>query len=248
MGRKYSNPPIAQVVCEFRFVPQTEWDMTIPGLVYAELKNTFKTKRQIHAIETGTTSSGNTIQQQFGIVERTQFLTEDEIVSIQVSPNYLSVTHLKPYRTWDEFSPFIQQALKAYVDVVNPSSFQRIGLRYINHIEFNSQLVKLEDYFNFYPFVGDKLPQTHVSFLCGAHFQYNDGRDLLRAQLMSGLSDKPDSVAITLDLDYFLGRPMPVVFQTAMSWITGAHDTIEETFEGCIKDSLREMFDEGESN
>jgi uncharacterized protein (TIGR04255 family) len=242
------NPPVTQVMCEFRFEPQAEWDQTLPGLIYSELQHVYKKRRQVHAIETGTTNLNGITQQRVGILERTRFLTDDEVRFVQVSPNYLSITHLKPYRTWNEFLPMIEQALKAYIDIANPKIFQRIGLRYVNQIQFETATINLEDYFDFYPFLGVHLPQNHVSFMSGAHFQYHDGRDLLRLQIMSGLQEKPNGVPVTLDLEYFLGRPMPIIIDTTLEWFKDAHKTIEGAFEGCIKDSLREMFVKGESN
>jgi hypothetical protein len=33
MGKSYAKPPIVEAVCEFRLSPDTEWDLTVPGLV-----------------------------------------------------------------------------------------------------------------------------------------------------------------------------------------------------------------------
>lgn len=35
---KYGNPPIVEVVAEFRFIPSEPWDLTVPGLVYDHLR------------------------------------------------------------------------------------------------------------------------------------------------------------------------------------------------------------------
>jgi uncharacterized protein (TIGR04255 family) len=47
---KYNNPPIIDAVCEFRFGKDTDWDMTIPGVVYREIKTNFPHKEQ-HALQ-----------------------------------------------------------------------------------------------------------------------------------------------------------------------------------------------------
>lgn len=244
LGHKYFNPPITQVVCEFRFQQEREWDMTFPGLIYARLNDTYKSTRRISALETGAVGIGQLPHLQFEIIERTQFYNEDDIVSVQVSPNYLSVTHTSPYRTWESFLPAIQQALKAYFDVVQPTTFNRIGLRYTNTISFASSSVDLEDYFDFYPFIGENLPQTHVSFMCGGHFPHQRGRDMLRIQIMSGNTSVPENATVALDLDYFLGRAMPAIYEGAIKWLHDAHDECEHAFEGCIKSPLRAVFDE----
>ena len=41
MGRQYNSPPIKEAICEFRFRSETPWDLAVPGLIYAELKDDF---------------------------------------------------------------------------------------------------------------------------------------------------------------------------------------------------------------
>lgn len=42
--RKYKNPPIVEALCEFRFVPSDEWNLTVPGLIFQELKHVYDGK------------------------------------------------------------------------------------------------------------------------------------------------------------------------------------------------------------
>src|SRR3989338_8004784 len=60
MGKRYSNPPIIEVVCEFRLTPAREWDSTIPGLFYKKIDKDFpvKEEKQISEIEISTTETG----------------------------------------------------------------------------------------------------------------------------------------------------------------------------------------------
>ena len=46
MSNKYLNPPIVEVVCELRASSDSKWDLTIPGLIYEELKGDFPNKEQ----------------------------------------------------------------------------------------------------------------------------------------------------------------------------------------------------------
>jgi len=40
----YLNPPIEEAICEFRFTPNEEWDLTIPGKLQVELGNEYSGK------------------------------------------------------------------------------------------------------------------------------------------------------------------------------------------------------------
>ncbi|MFQ5795288.1 MAG: TIGR04255 family protein [Candidatus Bipolaricaulia bacterium] len=247
MGRKYRNPPIIEVICEFRFDPSSPWDLAIPGLVYQELQNEFPKRRQAKQFEVGLRSRAEGVEQEVRTADRMQFLREDEKALIQVDQNLLAVNHLKPYPTWKGFLPLIRRGFEMYCEVAKPTGIQRIGLRYINRIEFPGPGVELEDYFSFYPFLGPKLPRDHGAFIVGVDIPYEDSRDSLRLQSVNVNSEQPETIAILLDLDYSLQQPNGVELETVFQWVDNAHARVEEVFEGCITDKLRELFEEVKS-
>jgi len=46
-----------------------------------------------------------------------------------------------------------------------------------------------------------------------------------------------------LDIDYSLTKPQNILLDQTMDWVNKAHDNVETTFEGCISDPLRELFE-----
>lgn len=44
--RRYKNPPIEEALCEFRFHPDQEWNLTIPGRLHGELADEYSGKPQ----------------------------------------------------------------------------------------------------------------------------------------------------------------------------------------------------------
>jgi uncharacterized protein (TIGR04255 family) len=241
MSRKYRNPPIVEALCEFRFEPGAPWDMAIPGLVYERIRDNFPKRRQVKSVEVSVAAGPEGIGQQVLTADRMQFLREDEKALIQVGPNLLAVNHLKPYPTWQEFLPLIRQGFDAYLTAASPKGIQRIGLRYINHIELSGERVELADYFEFRPFVGERLPHDYSLFIVGIQIPFENSRDVLRLQLLSAA---PDAIAVMLDLDYFLAQPGGVSQGNFFEWIEVAHGHVEEVFEACITDRLRQMFEE----
>jgi len=242
MGRKYRNPPIVEALCEFRFEPGAPWDMTVPGLVYERIRDGFPKRRQAKAFEVSVAAEPEGIGQQVLTADRMQFLREDEKALVQVGANLLAVNYLKPYTTWQEFLPLIRQGFDAYLAAANPKGIQRIGLRYINRIEIPGQRIELEDYFEFRPFIGPQLPQDFGPFIVGIQVPYENSRDFLRLQLAKASAETPNTVAIMLDLDYFLARPGEVPQDNVFEWVDVAHNHVEEAFEACITDRLRQMF------
>jgi uncharacterized protein (TIGR04255 family) len=244
MGKKYKNPPIVEALCEFRFDPSSPWDLAIPGLLYEKVRDEFGKRRLVKAIETSFSGGPTGIEQQVRSSDRMQFLRDDEKALIQVGPNLLSTNHLKPYPTWQEFFPIIRQAFDAYFQVASPKGLQRVGLRYINRIEIPGKSIELEDYFEFRPFIGPRLPQRFGPFITGIQIPYEDSRDHLRLEIANATVEKPDEVGVMLDLDFFLAQPDGLSMNNVFDWIEVAHSRVEEAFEACITDRLREIFEE----
>ncbi|HID61454.1 MAG TPA: TIGR04255 family protein [Anaerolineae bacterium] len=244
MGRKYKNPPIVEALCEFQFESNSPWDLVMPGLIYEKVQDTFPRRRQAKQLTVDISASPEGIEQQVRTTDRMQFLREDEKVLIQVGPHFMAVNHLKPYPSWQEFLPLIKRGLRAYCDVASPRSIHRVGLRYINRIEVADQRIELEDYFEFRPFVGPNLPQDFGPFIVGIQVPYEGSRDILKLELTNASSEMPDTVAMILDFDYFLVKPGEVALNNVFEWLDIAHNRIEEAFEACITERLRQMFEE----
>jgi uncharacterized protein (TIGR04255 family) len=100
----------------------------------------------------------------------------------------------------------------------------------------------MEDYFCVYPYLGDRLPNTHGRFSMLVEFPFRDGRDLLRLQLGNALAEPSDRIQYILDLDYMAFAAIPGL-EEAPAWLESAHTNIEGIFEGSITDALRGMFD-----
>lgn len=244
MGRKYENAPIIEAVCEFQFPPSSEWDPTVYGLVFEQVKGRFPKKRKTRQLAVSLSPEQEGVRRQVQASDRLQFLSVDDKALVQVGENLLAVNRLKPYLSWQHFLPLIKEGFDAYCSSAKPKELQRIGLRYINRIELSGQRLELGDYFEFYPHVGPSLPQEHGPFLVGIQVPYARGRDLLKIELASVDAEQPEHQAMRLDLDYFLVRAGDVNIGQALGWVIEAHDRIEGAFEACIKDTLRERFRE----
>lgn len=241
--RRYKNPPLDEAICEFRFESGSPWDVAIPGLLFQKLSSDFPKRRQASTLEATARPVSDGSEAQLTSVNWLQLWQEDEKAVVQVGANHLSINRLAPYPGWEEFLPLVEKSLKGYKEVAQPSSLQQTTVRYINRIGFEGP-IRLEEYFDFYPFLGPGLPQDLGSFIVGFQAAYEEGRDALQVQMSSVGSDESGTPSILLDLLYFTVRPGAVKFENLLEWLTYAHDRIEDVFEGCIKDPLREQFGE----
>ena len=247
---QYPNPPLREAVCEFRFQPgPDQWDLSFPGLIYNELRHEFPrriqdaTPQQVFSITFGTPPEN---MGGFNAVDPAQSLrfwrdnSQDGVIT--VGPNRIGVSHYRPYPSWDNFLDVVKQAFDSYLTVVRPQTIQRIGLRYINEVAFDFNSVNLSEYFTFHPNFGPKLPQSNVNVRMSVDFTFDEHRDLARLQLGTIPGSDHISIAISLDIDYFLLVPGTVPLTGIELWLDRAHSRISSIFEGSITDKTRSLF------
>ncbi|MDP2897305.1 MAG: TIGR04255 family protein [bacterium] len=244
MERKYAKPPIVEAVCEFRLTGDTQWDPTIPGLVYEIIRDDFPKKELKVVRDIDITQTKEGLRQEVRTTERAWFLAEDGKTFVQIGPHLLAVNYLNPYPGWATFTPVIEKGLRALVATLDVKGLERIGLRYINRIEIPGPSVNLEQHFAFRPFLGNGLPQNMNGFVLSCLLPFADGRDLCRLGLTTAAPDRPDMAPFILDLDYFLAKPRTISVTQALEWVEAGHQKVVDVFEGCITDRLRETFEE----
>jgi uncharacterized protein (TIGR04255 family) len=244
MARKYANPPIIEAICEFRLLPDSPWDLTIHGLIYEKIKKTFPHKEQRLVQEVEINRGPKGIDQEVRLSERSFFFTHDKTIFVQTGQHLLAINCLKPYPHWEGFKPKIVEAFDALTSSIDVKGLARIGYRAINRIEIPRQSFNLDDYFEFRPFLGTALPQNMVSFIIGCILPFFDNRDYCKIQLTTGVPNISGYGAFLLDIDYFIDKPSGISVTDALGWVEEAHTQINRIFEGCLTDSLREIFQE----
>jgi len=241
--RRYKKPPVSQVICEFQFVGVSAWDWTIPGLIYQEIGSAFPEKRQEKGVEVRITPHEEKVEQVLpSTLTKMQFLNASKSAMVQIGPDLLAVNILSGYPGWEGFRDLVQGQFNIYNRIARPVGFKRIGLRYINRIQFSGPRIELTDYFNYYPQLPASIEQVHGPFSMQVTHFYDDGRDAMSLRMGNALPLTPDLV-IVLDLDYYLQRQKSVELVDGRSWIEQAHDRVETMFEACVTDGARELFE-----
>ena len=243
MSRKYANPPIIEAVCEFQLSPDTEWDPTVAGLLYERLKEEFPRKDRRPVKQVSTNAEGEELEQSPVGEDRALFFAADDRSFVQVGTRLLTVNCLGPYPSWQVFQPKISRALEALEGTVEIKGFQTISLRYVDLIEIPGKKIELDKYFDFSPALGDNLPKEVAAFFLGCLLSFAEGRDACRIELTNAVAEKKEHSAFRLTTDYFLDGPSTLEPSEALKWVEDAHEQVRRIFEGCIKDSLRQLLD-----
>ena len=252
---QYANPPIQEAVCEFRFPtgPNT-WDLAFPGLIYHELRESFPRRIQpAQPDQVFSVAFGNPQQFMGGFHpgDPSQALKiwkeQSEDGAITIAPNRLSISNYRPYPGWAEFHSCIEKAYAAYRQVTGPTSIDRVGLRYINLIDFGTRGIQLAQFFHYFPSIGASLPQSNQNVRMSAEFGYQGGRDIARLQLATRPGPDNDSIVVQLDIDYFLVAPGTMDLDQMADWLEDAHTAIGSLFRGSITADTELMF-KGQEN
>lgn len=238
------NPPLIEAICEFQFELDAPWNRDIEGSLYEKVHAAFPEWHQIAQMNTNITTTSEITEPQSEDSHLIQFLRDDEKAIIQTGPHFLAVSHLKPYPSWSEFLALIDSTFKTYREAVNPTQTDSIKLNYINRIEIIGEDIRLGDYFEFSPFIGKRMPQSFGAFIVGIQVPYENERDILRLQSRNISIEQPNLAVIMLELSYVLMKPGEGALDDITGWLNMAHSRIEETFEACITDQLRHIFEE----
>lgn len=245
--RIYKNPPIEEALCEFRFVPQTQWDVTTAGRLYEKFKNRYPAPPRQQAIaeaqfEAAPQPSGTALR----VLQRSklQFIADEGNRIVAVAPDALSVHVLRPYEGWENFKPRIEDALRVYVDFMTPEAVARITVRYINRIVVHGEAAKLSDYFTFPPQTPSQdFPRNLASFFVRLIADYDEMPARLTTT-MTNLDAPAGESAILLDLDLVWDQsanPMPLA--EVMPVVERLRHYERLAFESMITDASRDLFD-----
>jgi len=246
MKRQYAHPPIVEAICEFRFEPDSQWDLTIPGLVYERMREQFPERRVKHGVqlEVEAEAGEEGIAQRIkGAMPVMQFMTRDRRALVQIGQDILAINHLRPYPTWELYRSMITDTVRSYRQVVDAPRLRRLGLRYINRIDVVASEVLIEDYIRAYPMV--PIPEG-AGALSGwvqrVEIPYEDDNGSLVVKSGAVGSDGHTGSSFILDLDFGTQKYVPSL-DDAFMWLDRAHERIEEMFELTITDKTRELFD-----
>jgi uncharacterized protein (TIGR04255 family) len=243
MGTLLSSQPLVEALCEFRFEVTGGWDLTLPGLFYAKVKDAFPLQEPVDEVsfqmELGPVQGKPQVIKTQRLQHKTQRLqlwNEDRSATLQIGKNLLSINQLTPYPGWDDFKALIQHAFSTYSSICSDFKFKGIALRYINHIKPTSEEgFSIDDYLTTIPVFPGPLNLPLTGFQQSYSFIEQELASLLMHRTNVVENEKDKETFLLLDLE-FVRRELPQ-FDDEQSrndwvnhWLEGAHDKIEEAF------------------
>jgi uncharacterized protein (TIGR04255 family) len=210
----YGNAPLVQVIAQVRFPTLLKIESEPPAHYQEEIRATFPIlERPVSALTLGGIAQQlpQEISRLLGPAASTvsyQFITEDRRYSLTLTPDSLALS-TSGYERWELFSEKLVLALRALLQVYQPSFYSRVGLRYTNAIDRTllgladkpwSELIRSE-------LLGEAALTDFESNLQEltrlVRVKLPDGRSSMQVQHGLGMVAGHDTRCYVLDFDYF---------------------------------------------
>jgi len=243
-----AKPPLVEAICEFRFEPSEQWDLTVPGRLYDRIQDDFPHRETVQGVGftlhvgQGVEASVPTVQ---GSLDRVLMAREDGSVLVQTGPHLLVINHRLPYPGWEDFHALISTVLETYLDLV-PSSFERVGLRYINQIPVPlTEGVEIGSLIALDPPIPPEMERPLANFYQRYELRHDNPVGILIHQTGMQLTQENETV-LMLDLDFGSLPEARPDMGGADAWLRSAHDRIEEAFRASVNPGLLDRMKRGD--
>jgi uncharacterized protein (TIGR04255 family) len=249
MSVTYANPPLIEAICDFRFVQgQQPWTWTVPGLMYARIKEEFPLVQDQPALQMQVPMPAEqpATAQIMGGVSQVQFIRADETAVVQLGPSALVINLLRPYTGWEQFRALILKQFDTYTDIAAPLGLVQIQMRYINKLEIPQpragEALNVNQYCNVLPNIPDALNSWISGFLQRIEIEVPGSQSRLVVQSGSIPPEQENHVGILVDLEYTVRTREPLALTSVERTLEEAHVEIKKAFNECFTPAAKELF------
>ena len=231
--RHYNRPPVREAIIQIAIDPPPEADSSqMFGALADGLGDQFAAGVSIQADANDIVNGGGP-----GLEYRA--LSGDSLVRARLGG--FSFHRLPPYTSWEEWTPRAYELLEIYLAASRPTAITRVGVRYLNYVAL-STAGDLSHYFNTYPEIAPGIPPTVAGFFMQVTIPHPDPGNYV--VLRQAMIPPPENAVAQIVLDIQALRILAAPPQSDLKPIIASlHDIEIETFERCITNRTRELFD-----
>jgi uncharacterized protein (TIGR04255 family) len=239
----YEHAPIAEAIIELRAeLPAGSGLAQIEG-IYERISGEYPEKKA-RKLATGSFEVGEHVSAS-ARTEQTGYFFESadkkQIARAQLTGFALS--RLAPYGSWEPFRDETRRLWGIYCEAARPLKVTRLAVRTINRIDIPGARVELKDYFRTYPEISPELPQFMDGFFMQLQVPFPDSPVL--AIINQTIIPPPTDgvVSVVLDIDVFCSENVPQNDAGIWEVFENLHECKNRTFEACITDAARRLFE-----
>lgn len=223
---------LKEVMCEIIFDSGKKYDMTVPGLFYAEVRNEFPNKLE-NFIKNVKIENENTDDEVASIQRKqlTIFKSDDGKRAIQVGENVLVNNNLGEVFDWKEFKEQVDKSIRTYLEITNDEfSISDISVKFLVGCD-----IKDDSFDNFFKFKlsvpsESKNYNKPASFRCKFDYEIGDSKLITIFRSINRKGRK----------DYFLELVFDLVSKDSQTidtneWLDRAYSNIIGYYNDAIK-------------
>lgn len=172
-----------------------------------------------------------------------RFDSTDGKYVFQAGVEGFTFSRLQPYEHWDSFEQEARRVWTIYRQHADPLHCIRAAVRYINRIDLSNLPVELKDYFRTYPEISSDISQVMAGMAMQILIPQDNGIIL---SLIQATVPPPNVglASLNLDLDFYKESQTEFATDEAIwKFLNSVRDIADHTFEGCITDKARELFE-----
>ncbi len=236
--RKYKNSPIIEALCEIHF-SESQTDSTVKGVFFGKVQEDYPIIEDLPRVNFNIQipKGDVSISNQESV---TRFFNNDKTELIQIASNLLTFNRLAPYEGYDNFRKSVKNVIEKYSEVAKPKAFERIGLRYINHIFIPETILDLDEYFSYMPKIEEVLYQIRLNIELKSVYE-NHNSYLTISSIPSAIENYG---AILLDIYDVYSAKNEFELESILNKIDETHFSVEQIFEKVITEKTRLLFEE----
>lgn len=199
-----NNPPISEALVDVR-VPPVSLD-GVKDILQARLLSTYPVSEESQGVlfqaTIGPGSSHGAGSRTLGVIGY-WFKTEDGSRIAQFRGDGLTFNILKRYPGWEAVHPEVRRLWGEYVRVLKPQQVLRVGLRFINRLQFPLEGFKFDRYLHLLPGLPEGLPDQVADVFLRVVVPSDDaGRKVILTQRIEPPSSN-DCLSVVLDVEAF---------------------------------------------
>ena len=236
----YPTPPIAEAVIEFRLKSSLTADQQVKLIDKLKSKYPNDTTQQNLSVHIDADTFSATVTQDS---PTHKMASADGSELFLVGPNFVAIAQLPVYQGWAYFSERMKSDWSAAKKVLGFRKIARIGLRYVNKLDFpfEDDLVQPAKYLRIYvedpPEFGSKIQST-----LSAAYEVAELEAIMVVQSATIKSLLPKHLGMLLDIDVGRNENVPQNDEAMFDYLEQARHFKNRMFEACITDVTRETF------
>lgn len=240
---RYSKAPITEAVIDIQ-VEALEFDIAklkTLGDGFPWSGETKTINRFLRLVQLSTLPTPNTSSSSSSSVQGYMFWSEDKTKAWQARLNGFTISHLRPYQSWEALVAQAKPIWEKYRAALNPK-ITRLAVRYVNRFDIPiTDRIDFADYFRTVPKIAPEIDTGLAGYLMQLVLPQPDLDAMLILNQTQVPPVQPETTALVLDIDLYRELKIPQDEEAIWDVFSNLRHRKNKIFEMCITDETREL-------